>query len=278
MNSNYHTEPGLSASGLKLLAKSPAHFKGEKPPATEAMKFGSQAHCAILEPEEFDNRYTVMPEGLDRRSKEGKAAYEAIIASGKEPIRADDMAEILAIQAAVQSHPEFAYLLTLNPLFEHEIFLDMAGVGPVKMKADMVILPCTQFPNGLIYDLKSVPSAAHDDFFRSMWNGNGFIQPAWYAMLFQQKYNTAGLPEFWWHAAEKKAPWLTAIYRCHEELLSYGDTQIDTLLDIYTDCMRADKWPGYSTDVIDLEAPDWAIAAMNTTDITMIPEEDLTDE
>lgn len=269
---NYYENPAISASGLKLIARSPAHFKAGHQAATESMKFGTMSHCAILEPHEFDNRYTVIPEGLDKRSKEGKAAFEAVIATGKEPVRFNDMQDIFEIQKAVQAHPEFNRIMRNNPEFEREFFLYRDGVE-AKMKCDIIIAPCSEFPHGLIYDLKSVPDASPDKFFRSMWNSNGFIQSAWYTDLFMRHYGTTEPPQFWWQPVEKKPPYLTAIYKCAPDQLDYGQRQVEKLMEIYLDCCETGDWYGYDNAVTELTTPDWAAAAMMETEIEFISEE-----
>ena len=53
----------LSFSAIKQFAQSPAHFMAYKlgqRVETPAMKKGTMIHCAILEPEELENRYTIL--------------------------------------------------------------------------------------------------------------------------------------------------------------------------------------------------------------------------
>ena len=71
-NEQYHAHPALSASGLKLLQKSPLHYWAEyldpnRPErvATNAQRIGTMVHTATLEPHLFDEQFTVLPEGLD---------------------------------------------------------------------------------------------------------------------------------------------------------------------------------------------------------------------
>jgi hypothetical protein len=72
-DAEYRAAPGLSYSALKHLAVSALRFWfheiNPEAPAVEPspeMRFGSAVHAAILEPEEFDNRYAcelIAPEG-----------------------------------------------------------------------------------------------------------------------------------------------------------------------------------------------------------------------
>jgi hypothetical protein len=77
-NADYHADPAISASHLKAVMQSPYHYwsrylNPQRPTMepTAAMRLGSLAHCAVLEPDELHNRYAIAP---DRRSNAGKAA------------------------------------------------------------------------------------------------------------------------------------------------------------------------------------------------------------
>lgn len=63
-NHDYHTGPGISKSGLDLVAKSPAHYYHAKNAAndnepTVAQAFGTAFHSMLLEPGEFQKTYVV---------------------------------------------------------------------------------------------------------------------------------------------------------------------------------------------------------------------------
>jgi len=74
-NEDYHASPGISASGLKTIyLKSMFHYLNQKPFESKAMAFGSAVHTALLEPDDFDNEYYIMPK-LDRRTKIGQTIY-----------------------------------------------------------------------------------------------------------------------------------------------------------------------------------------------------------
>jgi hypothetical protein len=260
MSDSYFKNPSISASGLKLIDKSPAHYFNNllnPSESTEPQKFGTETHCAVLEPAEFDNRYAIVPEGLDFRSKEGKEVKAAIEASGKQAIKYADMQDILAIQKAVQSNPDYAELLKHNPIFEKEFYLYFDGIA-VKMKTDMIIEPCDAYPSGLIYDLKSTTDASPAGFAKQMWNMKGYIQAAFYPALFQREYNTAEKPPFIWHPVERSAPYLNALYRAPAHLVEFGYDECVRLLAVYEECTKTGIWPGYPSGITELTLPTWA--------------------
>ena len=81
----YFDNVGISNSGLGLIAKSPAHYQASLQMTrkqTPALQLGSAVHCAVLEPEEFGKRYALAE--FDRRTKEGKAAYQEMLENGQE--------------------------------------------------------------------------------------------------------------------------------------------------------------------------------------------------
>ena len=104
---DYHALPRLSASGAKTLLKSPARYQHErKHPAspTPAMEFGTMFHALVLEPEVFAARYALLP-GIDRRTKEGKAAFEVWQAEnvGRTPVSSSDWDRVHAMARAVET-------------------------------------------------------------------------------------------------------------------------------------------------------------------------------
>jgi hypothetical protein len=91
-SAEYHAHPAVSKSVLDKIAITPMHCRayldGVRTEPTPAMQFGTALHTAVLEPHLFRDQYAVF-DG-DRRTKEGKATYEALLSSGKQIIKADD--------------------------------------------------------------------------------------------------------------------------------------------------------------------------------------------
>lgn len=113
----YHSGPGISKSALDQIARSPAHYMAYKAAPhepTPAMLLGSVFHAAVLEPGEFDARYCVAPEGIDRRTKVGKEAWAEFEyeANGKEIIKPDIMCTVRGMAQSVAAHPLARSLVT----------------------------------------------------------------------------------------------------------------------------------------------------------------------
>ena len=104
----YRDSPGINWSTLKAMADSPLEYRhGLTHPREDspAMLLGRAAHCAVLEPDAYAARYVVRPDGIDGRTKAGKAAIEELAASGREVLTADQGALCSEIAAAVRAHP-----------------------------------------------------------------------------------------------------------------------------------------------------------------------------
>lgn len=76
-NEDYHRSPGISCSGMHEFRRKPSRYwslylNPERPPRKEkaGQLEGTLCHCAALEPDEFDFRYVVTPEGAPARPTE----------------------------------------------------------------------------------------------------------------------------------------------------------------------------------------------------------------
>ena len=258
---DYYQIDAISASGLKALKKSPAHYRAmvdEPYETTPGQILGSATHCAILEPELFDTRYTVMPDGLDLRSKAGKEAYALIQAAGKERLSQVQMDDIRAMQTAALAHPVYARLLELGHMTEQEFYWDMPETAiRAKMKPDLIIPPCSEYPNGLVLDLKTCGSAISREFARTAIRMDMHIQAAFYVDNLARIWGADCTPEFWWMAIETKRPHLNALYRASDGFIQSGRESVDTLLQLYVDCTSSGEWHGYTREVEELDIPAW---------------------
>lgn len=265
-NEDYHSNPALGSSGLKLLNKSPAHYYAryldpnrEPDEPTPAMKLGTATHMAVLEPEKFAATYVVVPEGIDKRSNAGKAFFAEIESSGKCPIKPDEMKQIQGMADSVHSHKVMRLLMSLDHQVEVSMFwIDQATGVTCKLRPDLMVPPCSQFRNGLVADLKTTTDASPEEFARTAWNSEMHLQAAWYTDGFMETYGTNEPPLFLWLAAEKGQPFARQFYSASRQLIEYGRREYRRLVDLYAQCQRTNQWPGYSEKVSELALPDWA--------------------
>lgn len=267
-NEDYHADFAIGSSGLKRLAVSPLHYWAEYLDPnrvrkdTAAFAFGRAWHCAVFEPERFETDYVVMPDGLDRRTKEGKALYQELMESGREVLSAADAVTITLMSELAREHPISNVVFNANA--EHgqaEVSLfavDPASGVRVKIRPDWMLVPCAAFPNGLIIDGKTTTDASEAGFARAVWNLEYGLQAAFYTRVFCQVFGTSKRPAFLWLAQEKEAPHAAAYYAAGEDLIAYWDAKIDPLLELYAKCKATDTWPGYSEKVSTLTLPVWA--------------------
>jgi hypothetical protein len=266
-NAEYHTDTtAISASGLKLFARSPAHYyaayldpnRPQRQP-TAAMKLGTATHCAILEPAEFDARYAMLPPGINLRTNEGKATRDSIMASGRDILDADDMAAVTRMASAFRESNTAAALFAKPHHVESSVF---ATIGGVKCKCR----PDFMTSDGLlVIDVKTTRDASPEEFGKSAWNLGYHLQAAFYRRVISEATGTT--PDFIFGCVESEAPHLTAFYSVPPYLLEYADGLIDALLESYAECLKTDTWPGYGSDMQELSVPGYAMRAIENENI-----------
>jgi exodeoxyribonuclease VIII len=248
-NTEYHADTSaISASGLKLFMRSPAHYYAayldpnriERQP-TPAMRLGTATHCAILEPERFSAEYIALPEGLDRRTKEGKQAYADLLATGAELLTSDDMSLVVNMACAFRDNATSRALFDRKHVVEQSIFAEVNGVA-CKCRPDFMTA------DGLmVMDVKTTSDASPESFGKSAWSLGYHIQAAFYRRVIQSA--TGITPEFIFGCVESDRPYLTAYYTVPQYLLDYADGVIDALLEQYAECLRSGIWHGYIAEI-----------------------------
>ena len=260
-NEAYHALDALSASGLKLLRRSPAHYYGQvldpDRPVREpspAMAAGTLAHCAILEPQEVAARYVVKPDGLDMRTKDGKA-WAASLSGAQTVITAEQLQTAQRQAAAVRALPEIGELFNARGHAEVSAFWTDSETGvQCKCRPDWVA------PVGdgvLLLDVKTAKDASPEGFARAVWNFGYHLQSSWYMDGYTR---ASGLPVlgFVFVAVESDHPHCAAAYVLDDDTLRQASAENARLLSLYSACRASGTWPGYPTGVGILKMPPWA--------------------
>ena len=241
----YHGTKAISKSGLDQFRKSPAHFRAwqdgvTKNESSPALEFGTAVHMAILEPELFALNYTLFTG--DRRNKDGKMAYEAVIASGKIPLNQEQWDNITGAAAAVHAHPAAAPLLN-GIQTEVSCFDNWMGVK-VKARIDGL-------GKDYIIDVKTTQDASPIAFGKSCAQFRYHVQAAWYRQI-------TGIQRFVFIAVEKEAPYGVACYELDEQAINLGIDIIEEQLRTFIECEQLNSWPCYSSQIQSLSLPAWA--------------------
>jgi hypothetical protein len=262
-NSEYHGGAGISSSGLKLLSKSPLHYaykylSGNAEARTAALSKGSALHCAALEPHLFADQFVVRPDGIDGRTKDGKAWLAEN--SEREILSAQDGRDISGMANSIRQHERLSRILAMpNSHAETSIYWrDEATGAECKCRPDFMIEPCEQFRNGLIVDLKTTASdATPDGFSKTASNYQYALSAYFYAAGFQAHFQTADLPPFVFAVVENYAPYSVALFRASLDVMQLGFHEVRHLLELYASCLESGKWPSYDGKINDLQLPAW---------------------
>ena len=259
---DYFAVDALNASGLKQLRRSPAHYYGtaldpnRPPPAdpTPAMINGTLVHCALFEPDELASRYIVRPDGIDGRTKEGKAELAALGADGREVVTVAAMAAAQRQAAAVRAMPDISALLADGYAEASAFWVDPETDVMCKCRPDWVA------PAGdgvVIIDGKTCIDASADGFGRAIRNYGYHLQAAWYADGFT---HATGLQVhgFVFAAVENAWPHAAAAYMLDDDVMDKSRAECRRLLRLYDKCRRANHWPGYPAGVQQINLPRWA--------------------
>ncbi|WP_151767914.1 PD-(D/E)XK nuclease-like domain-containing protein [Acinetobacter oleivorans] len=266
-NEEYHASPEFSSSQLKDILRSSAHFysnnilKENERESKKHFDFGTLAHTLFLEPEQFENEFVVGPK-FDRRTKEGKAEAAAWEAANQGKIIIDQEMLEGATRIAENLRSLSSYeIMQNNPgMAEASIFYTDPIYGlNLRVRPDYHIIPCDEFPNGLIMDVKTTTDARQFKFQRSCSDFGYDLSAAMYREGFQQHYKTEEKPEFILLVAEISAPFNVKQYRASSLFLSIGEQRYSKAKELLAESLIINEWKGYSTDLEDITLPQYML-------------------
>lgn len=256
----YHAIHALSAGGLRRLRQSARHFYAAQldpnkvhGDPTPAMKAGTLAHCALLEPHALAERYILRPADLDGRTKDGKA-WLAAVPPGIEVVSAEQMQTAQRQAEAVRALPEVGALLEHGHAEVSAFWLDDVTGEHCKCRPDWV----NDAGDGVVLlDLKTTQDASPSGFPRSIANFGYHLQAAWYSDGYERASGRMVLG-FVFAVVEAEYPHAAAAYMLDDASLDKARAENRRLLDLYAACKRSGEWPGYPNTIQALALPSWA--------------------
>lgn len=271
---DYFAWDAVSNSRLGLMAKSPRHYQaGGSGKETKAMRFGSLAHLASLQPLEIADHYAVMPayhldpENCTTKGEPStKTTTKYVEAKAAAFREANDRKQIVT-----QEEFDRAKLLC-ESIAGNELAREcLTGPGPVEVSlvwidADTGVrckarLDKVLTEHGRLCDLKTTGNLFK--FQRSVADYGYCRQMAHYAEGWAA-LNGGELLEPWLVAVESAAPHCVQAAPVDAESIEQGHKERDRLLRRVAECMESGAWPGPEPPEA-WRLPEWAIEPVTVT-------------
>lgn len=223
-------ERPLSYSSLKEFSKSPRHYVSylnKRTEATPAMMYGSMVHCLLLTPELFDKQFAVMG-AVDRRTKDGKIAYEEFVksAEGKDVVTEQDYREVKQLTDYLMTFPYIEKVI--KDCYDKEFHWESDNKG----------LPIHGYFDGVakdyVLEIKTTqdanPKTIINDFYNRMYH------------LQAGMYNYATGKPIKYLIIETKAPNCFYLADADSMYVDFGKHKMNSLLKSFKECMDNNTW------------------------------------
>jgi exodeoxyribonuclease VIII len=255
----YRAWPYPSQTNLKVFVnRSAAHARYQllhPSDPTPAQEMGTATHTAMLEPKRFQRTYAAAPEGLDKRTKAGKASWAKLVASGRTILRAEEYDHIDGMSAAIWAHPVASELLSGEGANELSIVWDEhLKAGPVRCKARVDRLTYHEgWPT--VVDLKKTRDASPRNFIWDIGRYGYHIQIAMYLRALEAATEPMER-RFIILAVEDEPPHGIVDYELDAQSLAEAQGQLFDCLEQWAECVASDEWPGYPPKIHGVTLPE----------------------
>jgi len=250
-NEEYHASEGVSKSGLWCLyTKTPFHYKYGKRTTSAAFDLGSAAHCAILEPEQFEARYWRGPD--DRRGNKWKEAQDYAEFQQMDCLTSGDYDMALIIRDTAMTCEALQIMLEGDRVVEQSAYHTDEETGvTVRCRPDLY-----NRSNNIILDLKTAADASLGGFSASVGKFGYHMQDALYTDVWS-KAGGGAVEGFFFVVIEKSEPPMVSVMELDAEAVAEGHAIYRKALATYAQCLAADQWPGYPADVQTVSLRRW---------------------
>ena len=258
--------PSISATGLKCIAgRSPLHYwhgsllNPNREPQADKRHFaiGKAVHDVLLLGDRWPDFYHVTCEGFSRaaskRYAEEIAAADEADAMGLTILKHDDAIEVEAMAEALRRNAFAAAALTNGTPEVTLAWIDKETGVWCRARPDF--LP---HKRRIIPELKTANDGSPEGFSRAIGTYGYHIAAAHYMEGIEAVYGER--PANWLHVViEKEPPYCVGLYELPAESIDIGEDVRRRALRTFADCLAADRWPGYATDVVPVGLPGWAV-------------------
>ena len=268
---DYHAVDAVSASSLRVFARSPWHFKHRvETTPTRPMLRGTLVHCALVEPDAMAARYVVVPDDAPKRPTEAQWAAKKSNESSEQAkawwrewqqqagqrqiVSAEDFALCRAQLAAIGAVPELAELLASGAGEVSIFWIDPATRLYCKARIDWLH---TKVDTARIVELKSTADESPAAFGRTAARMKYELQRAHY--IDAVKYGARmRVEDFTFAAVTSAAPVLAVPYDLTDELIAQASDERAELMERFAWCRKENTWPAYGAGKQLLDFPAYA--------------------
>ena len=256
----YLKAPGISQSRLKLMGRSPAHFRfglDEESVSTRDKILGHIFHTAVLEPDLLEKSYYLRPDTYEGHGGEQKKwSGNSNVCKAwlhehrdREILLSDEHEAIIAMRKSVLEHPGAREALAQGES-ELSLFCTDPDTG-IGLKCR-----CDRLSGEAIVDLKSTEDASREAFAKSILKFGYDVQGAYNLDI----ANWIGLRKetFVLIAVEKQPPYAVAVYFLDERTILKGREKYRNWLSLLSYCMEYDEWPAYDPAITPISLPEYA--------------------
>jgi len=244
----YHAAPGLSATGMKWLLRSPKHYRQQMGQRVEKAAFdlGHAVHGKVLG---VGLDVVVIPEDLLASNgavstKEAKAFIADARANGLVPVKADVLTQVDAIAESVLANPKARALLGLDGDTELSIFADDPDTGvPLRGRLDRL----GELSSGRLVniDLKTTTDVRRHKLIRTIEDFGYDIQSETYKHLLRLAFDDADVAPTHLIFVETEPPHeVRVVQLAHEDWIDGGLRKMRRAINVYARCTATGEWPG----------------------------------
>ena len=289
----YENFRAANKSGLDCIERSPLHYwarfldpNREPEKDTPAKALGTAIHCAVLEPQRFEQEYRAEPtpethpsclvtaddykeacrnlglavsgtkDTLKQRIKEVSNSYaffDDVYASYAtyKLLSAKELDIVRRIYESVRNSTPAQTIFSSGKAEQSVLWVDKQTGVQCKALVDWISNDCK-----VVADLKSAEDASPAAFARACATYNYHRQAAWYADGAEAA--TGVKPDiFLFVVYEKEPPFASAFYYATLEMVTQGRDENRVLLDRYAECLKSNSWEGYPDLVKPINLPAW---------------------
>jgi hypothetical protein len=249
-NERYHKSSGISRSELWTMHKhTPFRARFGKKTTTKPQALGNVAHCAILEPEDFDNRFVIGPD-VNKNTNIWKGARDEAAAAGKELLDQKQFEAGMMIRDAVARKATMQKLLR-GAKFEQAAYAIDPDYGVlVKCKPDLA-----NSGMGVLADIKTAADAGYDAFGRSCAEYGYHLQEFHYSRIWNAVDKCNG---YVFVVVESAEPFDVAFWECPPAMTKEAEAIYHQTMPTMVECLRTDTWPGFPDKVMPIDMKRWA--------------------